>query len=120
MKVIIAGSRSIKDYELVKTAIENSPFEITEVVCGMAAGVDELGLKWARENNVAVKEFPALWNTEGRKTAGFKRNERMAVYAEGLILIWDGVSKGSLDMLKRARAHGLSIDFHDITQPRLI
>ena len=34
MRVIIAGSRVIKDYELVKKAIVDSKFDITEVVCG--------------------------------------------------------------------------------------
>lgn len=119
MKVIVAGSRSITDYELVKECIEKSDFEITEVVCGMAQGVDLLGKQYAEENNIAVKEFPANWKTDGRKIAGHLRNEKMAKYADGLILIWDGTSTGSNDMLKRAIKHDILIDVYDMSQPRL-
>lgn len=119
MKIIIAGSRSIKDYEFVKRCIENSPFKITEVVCGMADGVDILGKQYAEEKGLLVKEFPANWKSDGRKIAGFIRNEKMAKYADGLILIWDGKSKGSKDMLKRAIKHKILIDNYDSTQLRL-
>ncbi len=50
MKVIIAGSRNITDYSLVKTAIQESAFEIDCVVSGMAKGVDSLGESWAEKN----------------------------------------------------------------------
>ena len=43
MKVIIAGSRDIIDYQLVVDTIKESNFIITEVVCGEASGVDSLG-----------------------------------------------------------------------------
>ena len=36
MKIIIAGSRDIVDYEVLKRSIAKSSFEITEVVCGGA------------------------------------------------------------------------------------
>ena len=38
--VVVAGSRSITEYEVVADAIEESPFELTEVVSGCADGVD--------------------------------------------------------------------------------
>ena len=70
MKVIIAGSRDIIDYQLVVDTIKESNFIITEVVCGEASGVDSLGKKWAIENNIPVKSFPAKWNKFG-KSAGY-------------------------------------------------
>jgi hypothetical protein len=89
MKVIIAGSRTIKDYKLVEAAIKNSGFKITEVVCGCASGVDSLGEKWAMLNNIRVTKFPANWDKYGR-SAGYRRNVEMANYADACIVVYTG------------------------------
>lgn len=113
MKCIIAGSRSIKEYTLVTSAIYASGFhnEITEVVCGMAQGVDLLGKQWADAYGIPVVKFRPDWAKHG-KAAGPIRNEEMAEYADALILVWRGNSKGSADMLRKAKAHGLRIYEH--------
>ena len=59
MKVIIAGTRVVKDYSLVVQAVERSGYTITEVVSGCATGVDQLGEQWARANGIPIKEMPA-------------------------------------------------------------
>jgi len=108
MKVIIAGGRKINDYAFLKKCIKDSGFEITEVVSGGAFGVDSMGERWASENGVPIKEFPANWGLHG-KAAGPIRNQQMAEYADALILIWDGVSKGSRNMLHQAKVQKLKI-----------
>ncbi len=40
---------------------------------------------------------------------GHNRNKEMALYAEALILVWDGKSSGSQSMLKLAKERGLKI-----------
>ena len=81
---------------------------VTEIVCGMAKGVDTHGEKFAKINNIPVKYFPANWNEHGKR-AGFIRNAEMGDYADALILIWDGKSKGSAHMKKYAKSVGLPI-----------
>ena len=118
MKVIIAGSRSIVDYNIIKKTIEESKFDLTEVVSGGAKGVDTLGEKYAKENNLIVKIFKAEWdnldvpnykikiNKYGKSynvTAGFERNEKMGDYADALIAIWDGKSSGTKAMIEYMR-----------------
>jgi len=98
MKVIIAGSRTITDYISVGKAITNSKFVITEVVCGCAIGVDRIGEAWAIANGIPVKQMPADWNKYGRQ-AGIIRNIQMAQYADAAIVIWDGKSPGSKNMI---------------------
>jgi hypothetical protein len=113
MKVIIAGSRTITDYQLVEDAVSESGLKITEVVSGRAQGVDTLGEVWAARHSVPVKPFPADWNTHG-KSAGPIRNRQMAEYADALILIWDGKSRGSFNMLQTARSCGLKIRNNEV------
>lgn len=108
MKTIIAGSRHITDYDVVLEAIKKSGFHISEVVCGTAKGVDSLGERYGKLEDILVKRFPAKWNEHGNK-AGILRNIQMAQYADALILVWDGKSKGSANMLKEAKKRYLKI-----------
>lgn len=108
MKTIIAGGRDITDYGLVCEAVKASGIEITEVVSGCARGVDRLGERWAGKNGVHVESFPAQWTKFG-KAAGPLRNAEMAAYADALIAIWDGQSKGTKDMIEQAEKCGLHV-----------
>ena len=116
MKVIIAGSRNLdvsmytlKELdELARHLYTDEGWDITEVVSGKAKGADTLGELWARLNKIPIKEFPADWDKHG-KAAGPLRNREMAIYADALILFWDGKSKGSANMLKQAEKYGLLI-----------
>lgn len=108
MKVIIAGGRDIWDREAVDAAVEESGFEITEVVCGGAPGVDTLGARWAKRNSIPIKVFPAEWARLGR-SAGPVRNMQMAKYADALIAVWDGQSHGTRNMIETAKLRGLKI-----------
>lgn len=108
MKVIIAGGRDVTDYSAVVSAIKASLFTITEVVSGKARGADRLGELWAEANGIPIKPFPADWNQYGRG-AGHIRNEQMAEYADALIAIWDGQSRGTKNMIERADKHGLQV-----------
>lgn len=104
MRVIIAGSRDLTDYDLVDEATRKSSFVISEVVSGCARGIDTLGIQWADAHGVPVKRFLADEDFK-RSTSlgGFARNGDMAAYADALILIWNGVSGGSDNMLAQAR-----------------
>jgi hypothetical protein len=98
MKVIIAGSRSIDDIQLVRDAVKESGWGVDEVVCGGAAGVDRLGAIWAGENKIKVTCFRAKWNLQG-KSAGIIRNMKMGNYGDALIAVWDGDSHGTHHMI---------------------
>ena len=116
MKVIIAGSRDIDGQDAylelmraVNQALKDWGMRsLTEIVTGGARGVDAMGKQFAREFDIAHREFPADWYTFG-KSAGYKRNVQMGEYADALILLWDGRSKGSAMMKKIAEEKGLLI-----------
>ena len=117
MKVIIAGSRSITDFSLVKKAMEESGWEeeITEIVSGCAHGVDRLGEIWAQNHNIPMKKFPADWNKYG-KCAGYKRNTEMAMYGDTLIAVWMNNSKGTAHMINIMKRLGKPIHIHYVLQ----
>lgn len=99
MRCIIAGSRDITDIKHVERAMQScSLFHVTEIVSGGARGVDRLGERWARNNDVTLSIFPALWDKYGKK-AGYIRNKDMAEYADMLVAVWDGKSTGTKHMI---------------------
>lgn len=116
MRVIIAGGRTIRDYRTMLVAINTCPFKahIETVLSGGARGADALGARWAEENRITVVTFEAKWDIFG-KSAGPMRNWEMANLADGLILVWDGKSKGSASMLAYARKCNLKIHQHIVT-----
>lgn len=112
MKLIVAGSRSIKDRELVckwirKLVGEGTFHPVVQILTGGAYGVDILAEQWAAVSGVKYKVFPADWDKHG-KAAGPLRNSQMAQYGDALLAIWDGESKGTKDMINTAIATGLS------------
>ena len=112
MRTIVAGSRDITDYAEVSQAIRASGLGITLVVSGGAPGVDRLGERWAFEHEIPIERFPADWNAYGR-AAGAIRNEQMAENAEALVAIMlRSGTRGTQDMIKRARARGLKVFVH--------
>lgn len=118
MKVIIAGSRDeTVTHSVMERIVHESGFQVSEVVCGMARGVDTAGADWARRSGVPVREMPADWTTYGR-SAGPKRNAAMADYADALIAVWDGRSRGTEHMIAAATKKGLPIHLHRLDGPR--
>lgn len=101
MKIVIAGSRTITDMNILLYALKLSCYKITkqdEIVSGGARGVDFLGETYAIKNNIPLKVFKPDWNRYG-KSAGVIRNYEMAKYCDKAVIIHNG-SKGSLNMIK--------------------
>jgi ABC-type enterochelin transport system substrate-binding protein len=110
MKIIIAGGRNFNDYNKLRESCDNILVnqKDVEIVSGTAAGADTLGERYAQEKGYEVKKFPAQWDLYG-KSAGYKRNQQMAEYADGLIAFWDGKSKGTKHMIDIATNKGLKV-----------
>lgn len=113
MKIIIAGSRDISRSDFSDIMFSDTPQKIIyeypgneiEIVSGHAKGVDTFGEEWARRNELPIKTFPADWAKYG-KSAGPLRNGQMADYADMLIAIWDGKSRGTRDMINKMLDRG--------------
>ena len=113
LKTIIAGSRCITDFKVIKDAIAKSGLQISEVVSGGATGVDKLGERWANEQTtpIPIKSFKPAYNpgVTYDTSAPLRRNVEMAAYGDALIAIWDGVSTGTKHMIGCAEKRHLKI-----------
>ena len=106
-KLIVAGSRSFKDEDLLaRTLISLADVEYADknisIVSGMARGADMLAYEFATKHAIQCYKFPANWSGLGKK-AGFIRNTEMAKFADGLLAFWDGESNGTRHMIDAMR-----------------
>ena len=117
--VIVAGSRWIEDQHVVDDLLDSVKTLVGEIVSGGARGVASLGENWAKRNSIAIKRFPANWDLLGN-AAGHERNVQMARYVSSqsgyLLLVWDGESKGSLNI--KTNAIRFSIPIFEYLVPR--
>ena len=74
--------------------------------------MDSLGAAYASESGIPCSMFRADWGRFGR-AAGMYRNAEMAEYANGGIAIWDGESRGTLDMIDKLRRLGKPVEVYD-------
>lgn len=110
MRVIIAGSRTFNDYDLLFQTCNKALSMQTEIeiVSGKCPnGADKLGERYANEKGYPIKEFPADWSKG--KIGGYIRNEEMAKYADALIAFWDEKSNGTKNMIDLAKQYKLKV-----------
>ncbi|MBE6601863.1 MAG: hypothetical protein E7637_05090 [Ruminococcaceae bacterium] len=95
MKLMIVGSRSIKNFDL-------SPYiskDVDTVISGGATGVDSLAEQYADSHRISKYILRPRYDLYGR-AAPLKRNEQMVDMADAVLIIWDGYSKGTQYTLK--------------------
>ena len=102
---LIVGSRGYTDYAPFKAkcdALLADKIDI-EIVSGGASGTDAMAERYARERGYSLQIFPAEWSRYGKR-AGYVRNREMHSYIStfperGVIVFWDGQSKGTAQSL---------------------
>lgn len=60
-----------------------------------------IGERYAAENGFLIERYPAEWDKYG-KSAGPKRNRKMAEISDYVICFWDGKSKGTKSMIENS------------------
>ena len=109
LKIIVAGSRSFQNYNLLKSKLDFfiGEHKFVQIVSGRAIGADKLGERYAIEKDIKLKVFPAKWEKYG-KGAGYVRNKEMAKYATHAVIFWDGQSKGTAHMIELCKKYRLN------------
>jgi hypothetical protein len=114
--VLVCGTRTFDDYDLLEWRLEKVTFKWEDVVVihgcnwsrhprtGMKIGADWLAERWADENWYDRNYFIPDWEKHG-KAAGPIRNTEMVNYAleQGayMVAFWDGESRGTADTIKK-------------------
>lgn len=113
MKVLVCGGRDYDDYSTVKHVLDHvhSRREIKILIHGAARGADLLGERWAKENEIEYRGYPAKWKKQ-RNAAGPIRNRRMLdEECPNMVVAFPG-GTGTADMIEAAKAAGVAVLDH--------
>jgi hypothetical protein len=103
----VVGSRSMTSCPALVARLDAllAAGELGQVVSGGAAGVDTLAASWALRNLVPLVELRPDYATHGAGATHVRNAE--IVHRAGLVLVvWDGVSKGTLSAARAAARLG--------------
>ena len=98
MKLLIAGSRSITHFDLSPYI----PVNTDTILCGGACGIDHLAEQYADTHRLSKYIIRPRYDLY-RRAAPIRRNEQMVDMAEAVLIVWDGVSKGTRHTLQYAK-----------------
>jgi hypothetical protein len=106
-RVAIVGGRDFNDFDRLCKELDHLLNKRVKshnvvIVCGEAAGADQLGRRYAERRGFQIDSHPALWDKHG-KSAGFKRNAEMARVSDAVVAYWDGSSRGTEHMIQQSR-----------------
>lgn len=111
ISVLVCGSRSIDDEEIVTQAIYGSPWTPSTIIHGGADGVDHHADQYALDYGISRDVHPVpdwAWEKVGKK-AGPMRNGYMVEQADAVVAVWDGESPGTKDTMKKAESEGVPL-----------
>ena len=100
MIIAIVGSRNI-----TVNNIKDYITDVDEIVSGGANGVDHCAAEYARMSGLKLTEFLPEYDLYGCAVP-IIRNRKIVAYADKVLVFWDGVSKGSLSVIKYAEEVG--------------
>lgn len=98
MKLMIVGSRSIKEFDLTPYVPEDTEL----IISGGAVGADEIAEEYADRNKISKLIIRPRYDVYGRG-APLIRNKVMVDIADEVIVIWDGKSRGSSHVIDYAK-----------------
>ena len=101
MKLLIAGSRSISDFDLTPYI----PDDVDVIISGGAQGIDKLAEKYADDKRISKIIMRPNYKLYGRG-APLKRNEQMVEICDEALIIWDGKSRGAKYTEEYAQKNG--------------
>ncbi len=98
MRIAVIGSRNlyVENAQLASYLVQAE-----EIVSGGARGIDSCVAEYARKNNIKLTEFLPEYELYGR-AAPIIRNKQIVDYTDKVIAFWDGISKGTLSVIKYA------------------
>ena len=104
MKVAIVGSRNLGDacYSLLERYV---PRECDEIISGGAVGVDKLAERYAEDRGLAMTVVRPDYKRFER-AAPLVRNGEIVRLADYVLILWDGESRGTHNVIKTCLATG--------------
>lgn len=100
MKIAIIGSRNINSADIDKYITGCS-----EIVSGGAKGIDACAAEYAERSGIKLTVFLPEYERYGH-AAPIVRNKQIVDYSDKIVAFWNGISKGTLSVIRYAQKAG--------------
>jgi hypothetical protein len=113
-KLLVTGSRSIRDYQLVARVLRN--YDCKCLINGGASGVDNIAKRYYSNQNTGLDMVPVS-STDYKKLGKYAyilRDKVMANRADYCVAIWDGHSKGTQHTIGFAKEANIPCDIYTL------
>ena len=107
MKTAVIGSRTVT----VSDIGGYLPDGTSEIVSGGAKGVDSCARDYASAHGIPLKEFLPEYDKFG-KAAPLRRNITIIEYADVVVALWDGKSRGTKHVIDECRKRGVPVNVY--------
>jgi predicted Rossmann fold nucleotide-binding protein DprA/Smf involved in DNA uptake len=105
MKLLIAGSRTIENFDL-------SPYisdDVDLIISGGAKGADTIAEQYADKHRISKLIMYPKYNLY-RRNAPLLRNKEMVKICDRVLILWDGKSTGTKHTIKYAKEEGKPLE----------
>lgn len=108
-KILITGSRTIKDKEFIFSVLEKEINNRTQdiIVQGGAIGVDSIAKEFCNKNNIICVTIKPIYPE--KKEYYLYRNVEMIGICDKVIAFWDGKSRGTEFTINYAKARKMEV-----------
>ncbi len=110
VSVLACGGRKFGGWTAVQRVLDRiSP---DTIIHGAASGADSMAGRYARENDIPCREFPAEWRRYGR-SAGYRRNQHLLDEGKPDLVVAFPGGTGTRNMVQIAREQGFQVNIID-------
>ena len=111
MRTIIDGSENVRNQKAIDEAVQESGFDVSEVVTAGRPGASALGAYWGKMHNCEVSQFPLKEDSlKGQQ----QTNKRMAKYADAVIIVTDEPDELDKNLIEHAEKRDMPVHVHSI------
>lgn len=111
MRIIVCGSRDATEFGPLERELNRviTTFPSTIVHGACPTGADAFACEYAKRGDHNDEPHPADWQKHAKSAGPIRNREMAAAGADLCIALWDGRSKGTLDMITRATKAGIPV-----------
>ena len=110
VSVLVCGGRKFNEWPAMQKALDRISPDI--IIHGAAGGADSMAGRYARENNIPCRDFPAEWRRYG-KSAGYRRNQQMLDEGKPNLVVAFPGGPGTQNMVEISRQQGFEVNIMD-------
>ena len=110
VSVLVCGGRKFNGWTAMQRALDRISPDI--IIHGAAGGADSMAGRYAQENNIPCRDFPAEWRRYGR-SAGYRRNQQMLDEGKPDLVVAFPGGPGTQNMVKISRQQGFEVNIID-------